>query len=98
MFGASFIALIWIAWGLVTAVFVVLLIWKSVTGVPEENFVILDAAQRRSDSQHLAIVAKAERLSRLAKYFGLASLGLLLISGGGWVYRGIVAVSLGRTP
>jgi hypothetical protein len=49
--------------------------------VAEENFVILDAAQRRSDSQHPGIVAKAERLSRLAKYFGFASLGRLLISG-----------------
>ena len=98
MFGASFLALIWIAWGVVTTVFVVLLIWKSVTGIPEENFVTLGAAQRRSDSQHSAIVAKAERLSRLAKYFGFASLGLFLISGGVWVYRGIVAVSLGRTP
>jgi hypothetical protein len=60
--------------------------------------VILDAAQRRSDSQHLAIVAKARRLSFLVKYFGLASLGLFLTSGGVWVYPGIVAVSLGRTP
>jgi hypothetical protein len=82
----------------VTAVFVVLLIWKSVTGVREENFVILDAAQRRSDTQHPAVVAKTESLSRLAKYFGFVSLGLLLISGGVWVYRRIVAVGLGRTP
>ena len=48
MFGASFLALIWIAWGVVTTVFVVLMIWKSVNRVPEENFVILDAAQRQA--------------------------------------------------
>ena len=98
MFGASFLTFIWIAWGAVTAVFVVLMIWKSVTGVPEDNFVILDAAQRRPVSQHQAIVARAERLARLAKYCGYASLVLLLISGSAWVYRGIVAVNLGRTP
>jgi hypothetical protein len=98
MFGASFLNLIWIAWGVVTTVFVVLMIWKSVAGVPEDNFVTLDAAQRRPASQHQAIVARAERLARLAKYCGYASLGLLLISGGVWVYRGIVAVNGGRTP
>ena len=98
MFGASFLTLIWIAWGVVTTVFVVLMIWKSVTGVPEENSVILDAAQRRPASQHQAVVARAERLTRLAKYCGYASLGLLVISGGVWVYRGIIAVNLGRTP
>ena len=97
MFGASFLTLIWIAWGLVTAVFVVLMIWKSVTGVPEDDFIIFGAAQRRADSQHQAIVARAERLTRLAKYCGYASLGLLLISGGVWVYRGIIAVNGGST-
>ena len=86
------------AWGVVTTVFVVLMIWKSVTGVPKENFVILDAAQRRPISQHQAIAARVERLPRSAKYCGFVSLGLLLISGGVWVYRGIVAVNGGRTP
>jgi hypothetical protein len=52
----------------------------------------------RPVSQHQAIAARAERLARLAKYFGFASLGLLLISGGVWVYRGIVAVNGGSTP
>ena len=98
MFGASFLTFIWIAWGVVTAVFVVLMIWKSVAGVPEGNFMILDSAQRRPVSQHQAIAARAERLARLAKYCGVASLGLLLISGGVWVYRGIVAVNGGSTP
>ena len=98
MFGASFLTLIWIAWGVITAVFVVLMIWKSVTGVPADSIVIFGAAERQAVSQHQAIVARAERLARLAKYCGFASLGLLLISGGVWVYRGIIAVNLGRTP
>ena len=98
MFGASFLTFIWIAWCVVTTVFVVLMIWKSVIGVPEDSFVIFGAAQRQAESQHRAIVARVDRLTRLSKYCGFASLGLLLISGGVWVYRGIVAVSLGRTP
>ena len=98
MFGASFLTLIWIAWGVVTAVFVVLMIWKSVIGVPADSIAVFGAAQSQADSQHRAIVARADRLTRLAKYCGFGSLGLLLISGGVWVYRGIVAVSLGRTP
>jgi hypothetical protein len=98
MFGASFLTLIWVAWGVVTAVFVVMMIWKSVIGVPADSIAGFGAAQGQADSQHQATVAKAERLSRLAKYCGFASLGLLLISGGVWVYRGIVGVSLGRTP
>jgi len=30
MFGASFLTFIWIGWGVVTAAFVILIIWKSV--------------------------------------------------------------------
>jgi hypothetical protein len=94
----SFLAFIWIGWGVVTAASVVLMIWKSVIGVPEHSFVIFGAAQGQAGSQHRAIVARADRLTRLAKYYGFASLGLLLTSGAVWLYRGIVAVSGGRTP
>ena len=66
--------------------------------MPEDSFVIFGAAQRQAETQHRAIVASADRLTRLAKYCGFASLGLLLISGAVWVYRGIVAVNGGRTP
>jgi hypothetical protein len=52
MFGASVLTLIWIAWGPVTAVFVVLMIWKSVIGVPADSIAIFGAAQRQADSQH----------------------------------------------
>jgi hypothetical protein len=97
MFGASFLTFVWIGRGVVSATFVVLMIWKSVVGVPD-SFVIFGAAQRQAESQHWAIAARADRLTRLAKYCGFASLGLLLISGAVWVYRGIVAVNGGRTP
>jgi hypothetical protein len=96
--GASFLTFIWIGWSVVTPAFVVLMIWKSVIGVSEDSFVIFGAAQRQAESHHRAIVARADRLTRLAKYCGFASLGLLLISGAVWVYRGIVAVNGGRTP
>ena len=98
MFGASFLTFIWIGWGVVTAAFVVLMIWKSLIGVPEGSFVIFGAAQGQAGSRHRAIVARADRLTRLAKSCGFASPGLLLISGAVWVYPGIVAVSGGRTP
>jgi hypothetical protein len=98
MFGASFLALIWIAWGVVTTVFVVLMIWKSVIGVPADSFVIFRTAQRQADNQHQATVARVEGLARLSKYCGFASLGLLLSAAASGRIRGIVAVSGGRTP
>ena len=71
---------------MVTAVFVVLMIWKSVIGVPEDSLVIFGAARRQADNQHQATVTRVERLTRLSEYCGFASLGLLLISSGVRVY------------
>lgn len=98
MFGASFLTLIWIVWGTVTGVFVALMIWKSVTGLQEDNLVILDAAESRLANEQQAVVAKVQRLTLWAKCFGFASLALLLVSGGVWVYRGIIAFNGGQLP
>ena len=62
-------------------------------GVPEDSFVIFVATQRQAESQHRAIGTRAGRLTRSAKYCGFDPLGLLLISGAVWVYRGIVAAN-----
>lgn len=98
MFGASFLTLIWIVWGAVTAAFVALMIWKSVAGLQEDNLVILDAAESRLALEQQAIVAKVQRLTLWAKCFGFTSLALLLVSGGVWVYRGVIAFNGGQLP
>lgn len=96
MFGASFLTLVWILWGTVTAVFVALMIWKSVAGLQEDNLVILDAAESRLAIEQQAVLAKVQRLTLWAKCFGFASLALLLVSGSVWVYRGVVAFNGGQ--
>ena len=98
MFGASFLTLVWIAWGAVTAVFVALMIWKSLVGLKEDDVVILDPAEARQAAEQQLIVARVERLTLWAKRFGLVSLALLLISGSMYVYRGVVAFNGGHTP
>ena len=98
MFGDSFLTFIWIVWGAVTAAFVVLTIWKSVAGLSGDNFVILDPGQTRQVSGQQAKILKVDRLTLWMKYLGFTSLGLLLISAGVWIYRGIVAFNGGRTP
>ena len=98
MSGASFLALTGIAWGSVTAVFVALMIWKSLVGLKEDDVVILDPAEDRQAAEQQVIVAKIERITRWAKYVGFTSLALLLVTGGIWVYRGVVAFNGSQTP
>ncbi len=88
----------WIAWGAVTTIFVILMIWKSLVGLREDNVVILDPAEAKLASEQQVIVAKVERVTAWAKRFGYASLGLLIWAGAIWAYRGYLAFDGGLTP
>jgi hypothetical protein len=98
MFGTTFLTWVLIAWGSVTAIFIVLMIFKSLAGLREENVVILDPAESRQAAEQRMITAKVERLTLWAKRFGYASIALLAVSGAIWVYRGVIAFNGGQTP
>ncbi|MBZ5576416.1 MAG: hypothetical protein LAP40_07660 [Acidobacteriia bacterium] len=98
MSGASFLTLTWIAWGSVTTVFVALMIWKSLAGMREDDILILDPAQERQAAEKQRVVARVERITLWVKRTGLLSVALLLVSGGIWVYRGVIAFNGGQTP
>ena len=81
-----------------SAVFVSLMIWKSVTGLQEEKLrdprSRTEAASRRTSG----LVARVGRVTLWAEYCGFALLGLLLIGAIVWVDRGIIAFNAGLPP
>ena len=98
MSGASFLTATWIAWGTVTAIFVALMIWKSLAGMREDDIVSLDAAQSSQAAERQATIARVERITRWTKRVGFLSIGLLLVSGAVYVYRGVIAFNGGQIP
>jgi hypothetical protein len=98
MSGASLLNVIWVVWGVVTAAFVMLLIWKSLAGLKEDGGMILASSEGQQAAEQQQVVARVERITRWAKYLGIASAGLLLVSGGVWVYRGFIAFNGGQIP
>jgi hypothetical protein len=75
-----------IAWGIVTAIFMLLLIRRSVLASHEDDQIFLDAAQ-----EHMAreIIAKINTLSRPLMTSGIVSGALLLVLAGLWLYNGL---------
>lgn len=98
MSGASFLTFSWIAWGAVTTVFVLLMIWKSLVGLREDNMVILDPNESKQVTEQQAIIARVQRLTAWAKGFGYTSAALLIVAGGVWVYRGYLAFTGRQIP
>lgn len=78
-----------IVWGLVTAVFIVLLIWRGVLSSHEDDQIFLDAAEEHMAREQRELVAKISTLSRPLLITGILSGVLLLLAGGLWIYQGL---------
>jgi hypothetical protein len=78
-----------IAWGIVTAIFVVLFIWRSVLSSHEDDQIFLDAAEEHMAREQRELVAKITSLGRPLLITGVLSGVLLLAAGGIWIYQGL---------
>jgi hypothetical protein len=78
-----------IAWGIVTAVFVLLFIRRSVLSSHEDDQIFLDAAEEHMAKEQRELVVKITSLSRPLMITGILSGALLLLAGGLWIYKGL---------
>lgn len=77
-----------IAWGVVTAVLICLLIYRGTLETHEGDQIFLDAAQESMASEQRAIVARIEALSRPIMLLIIVSGGLLVVVAGMWLWQG----------
>jgi len=75
-----------IAWGAVTAVFIVLIIYRSLISMREDDQLFLGAGEAQLEQEQREVITKLQRLSPYMKGFGIASVGLLAIMA---VYEGV---------
>ncbi len=84
-FGVTPLTAMLVVWGIVTCVFIGLMIYRSVIGMREEDQLYLDSSVL--EAQQREIVAKLDRITPYLKGFGWTSAGLLLLIGGFGVYQ-----------
>ena len=84
LFGATPLTAVLVFWGIVTCVFIGLVIYRSLVGMREADQLFLGSSVL--EAQQKEIVAKLDRITPYIKGFGWASAGLLLLIGGMWVY------------
>jgi hypothetical protein len=78
-----------IAWGVVTAVFIILFIWRSVLSSHEDDQIFLDAAEEHMAREQRELVTKIESLSRPILGTGILAGVLLLVIAGLWLKEGL---------
>jgi hypothetical protein len=77
-----------VVWGIVTAVLVILLVYRGTLEVREDDQIFLDSAGDSMAAEQRIIVARIEKISRPIKLLMIASIALLLVAGGFWIYDG----------
>ena len=78
-----------IAWGVVTAIFLVLLLRRSLLASHEDDQIFLDAAEEHMAREQRELVAKIDALSKPLMGTGILAGVLLLVIAGMWLYSGL---------
>jgi len=78
-----------IVWGVVTAVFLGLVAWRSVLSSHEDDQIFLDSAEEHMAQEQRELVNKINMLSRPLLASGITSGVLLLLMAGIFVYNGL---------
>lgn len=88
----SMMLVLLILWGVLTAVLVVLLIYRSTLTMREDEQLFLDESSSHMAQEQRDLLQKVNKLNPLLKAFGGASGALILLIAGIWIYQSLTAV------
>ena len=81
-----------IVWGILTAVLVVLLIYRGTLTMHEDDQLFLDEAESHMEKEQADIMRRADRLGPFIRVFGAASGALIVLIAGMWFYQALTAI------
>lgn len=78
-----------IAWGAITVVLVVLLIYRSTLTMHEDDQLFLDDSSIHMQEEQIALQRRMSRLEPFVRLLGVASGLLIVVIAGVWIWQGI---------
>jgi hypothetical protein len=81
-----------IVWGVLTAILVVLLIYRSTLSMHEDDQLFLSNPDSPMHTEQTELLAKMNKISPMLKIFGTASGAMILVIGVVFVYQSLNAV------
>ena len=79
------------SWGVITAILVILVIYRATLSSKEDDQIFIDAAEQHHYKEQQEIIAKISRLAKPIIALAVISGVLLLTCAGLWVYRGLTS-------
>jgi hypothetical protein len=83
--------LVWmgIVWGVVTALLVILLIYRSTLTMHEDDQLFLDQAESHMEEEQIQLMKRVNKISPYLKVLGALSGAMILVMAGMAIYQGL---------
>jgi len=88
----SLLNILLIVWGVLTAVLVILLIYRSTLTMREDDQLFLDQSESHMEKEQQELIARVQKVNVPVRILGGASGLLILVIAGMWVYEGLTRV------
>jgi hypothetical protein len=83
-----------IAWGILTAILIILLIYKSTLTMHEDDSIFLHETESQMHKDQVEVLAKMKRLTPIVKVLGAVSGVLILVIAGLVLYQGLMTSTI----
>lgn len=81
-----------IVWGVLTAILVILLIYRSTLTMREDDQLFLDQSESHMEKEQQELIARVQKVNVPVRILGGASGLLILVMAGMWIYEGLTRV------
>jgi hypothetical protein len=78
-----------IAWGILTAILIILLIYKSTLTMHEDDQIFLNESESHMEKEQVEILAKMNKITPVVKVLGALSGAMILLIAGLFIYEGL---------
>lgn len=78
-----------VAWGILTGVLIILLIYKSTLTMHEDDSIFLNETESQLQKDQTEVLAKMRKITPIVKILGAISGAMILVIAGLFIYQGL---------
>ena len=80
-----------IAWGILTGILIILLIYKSTLTMHEDDSIFLNESESQMHKDQVEVLAKMKKITPIVKVLGALSGLMILVIAGLFIYQGLTS-------